>query len=77
MRIKIFPPMGKKLSNVDERGWIEAEEGATLRDVLKKAGIPPAAARIFMVRVNSEPQPMDTVLHDGDMIGFFSMITGG
>ena len=69
--------MGKKLRHVDERGWIEVRDGATLREVLKKAGVSPVLAKIFMVQVNSEPQSMDTVLHDGDMIGFFSMITGG
>ena len=77
MRVKIFPPMGKKLHHVDERGWIEVRDGATLREVLKKAGVSPVLARIFMVQVNSEPQSMDTVLHDGDMIGFFSLVTGG
>ena len=66
-----------RLKNTDERGWIEVEDGTTLRKVLKKVGVSPATAKIFMVRVNSEAQSMDTVLQDGDRIGFFSLITGG
>ena len=69
--------MGIKLRDVDDRSWIEVEDGSTLREVLKKAGVSPALAKIFMVRVNSEPQSMDYVLHNGDMIGFFSMVIGG
>ena len=77
MRIKVFPPMVGRLKNTDERGWLEIGEGATLREALKKAGVSPAAAKIFMVRVNSEVRSMDAALHDGDVIGFFSLITGG
>lgn len=77
MRIKMFPPLGITLKVADERGWLEIEEGATLADALKMAGVPRITAKVFMVRVNSEAQPMSTVLHDGDIIGFMTIATGG
>lgn len=77
MKVKIFPPLGMKLRGVDERGWLELDEGATLAEALKKAGVPRLTAKVFMVRLNSEPQTMSTVLKDGDVIGFFALLCGG
>lgn len=77
MRIKVFTPLGLADKKLDERGWLELDEGATLGDALKLLGIPRIVSKIFMVRLNSEEQPLDTPLHDGDMIGFMSLISGG
>ena len=35
MRVKVFPPHGCERSALDERGWAELPEGATVKDVLK------------------------------------------
>ena len=77
MRIKVFTPLGLGGGKLDERGWLEIEDGATLGDALRELKIPRLVAKAFMVRLNSEEQPLDTKLHDGDMIGFFSLISGG
>ena len=77
MRIKVFTPLGLADGRLDQRGWLELEEGATLGDALKRLRIPRVVARAFAVRLNSEDKPLDTVLHDGDMIGFFLLISGG
>lgn len=77
MRVKVFTPLGLAAKKLDERGWLELKEGATLSDALKTLGISRLVARVFMVRLNSEEKPLDTVLKDGDMIGFFSLLSGG
>ena len=77
MRIKVFTPLGMHSDRLDERGWMELDEGSTLADALKKLGMPKLLAKTFMVRLNSEELPMNTPLHDGDMISFFSLICGG
>ena len=77
MRIKVFTPLGLAGEKLDERGWLELEEGTTLGGALKTLGISRLVAKAFMVRLNSEEKPMDTLLQDGDMIGFFSLISGG
>ena len=40
MRIKVFTPLGLADKKLDERGWLELDEGATLGDALKLLGIP-------------------------------------
>ncbi len=77
MRVKVFPPLGKAVKNVDDRGWMELPEGSTLADVLKKGGIPRIMAKTLMVRLNSEPMPLNTEVKDGDVVGFFSIIAAG
>ena len=77
MRIKVFTPLGLADGRLDDRGWMELPEGATLGDALRELRIPRLIAKAFMVRLNSEQRPLDTKLRDGDMIGFFSLISGG
>lgn len=77
MRVKVFTPLGLAAKRLDERGWLELPEGTTLGGALKILGIPRLISKAFMVRLNSEEKPMSTVLKDGDMIGFFSLISGG
>ncbi len=77
MRVKVFTPLGLAAGKLDERGWLELPEGTTLGGALRELRIPCLVSKAFMVRLNSEEKPMDTVLKDGDMIGFFSLISGG
>lgn len=77
MRIKVFTPFGMAAKKLDDRGWLDIDEGATLADALRKLGISRLVAKALMVRLNSEEKPLNTPLQDGDMIGFFSLISGG
>jgi len=77
MRVKVFPPLGKAVKNVDDRGWMELPDGSTLADVLKKGGIPRLMAKMLMVRLNSEAVPLSTEVRDGDVVGFISIIAAG
>lgn len=77
IRVKIFGPLGLFTKKLDAKGWLQLENGTTLKDALKQLGMPPFAAKFFLVRVNAVEVPLDTLLNDGDVIGFFSAISGG
>lgn len=77
MKVKVFPPGGCDRSALDERSWVEMPEGSTLGDVLKMIKCSPVKARLLKVSVNGEQAPLGKVLHDGDVVGFFSLVTGG
>lgn len=76
MKVKVFGPLGLG-RNLDDRGWMTLEEGATLGEAIHKLGIPVSFARVTRVALNGEVQKMSTVLREGDVISFFSIIQGG
>ena len=77
MRVKILPPAGCDRSALDAGGWTELPAGATLHDALRRVRCGPVRAKLLLVSVNGERMPLYTPLHDGDVIGFFSLVTGG
>lgn len=77
MKVKVFPPRGCDRSALDERSWIELPEGSTVGDVLKIIKCSPLRAKLLLVSVNGERAKFKHVLHDGDVVGFFSLVTGG
>lgn len=77
IRVKVFAPSWCDSSVLDERGWVEVMEGSTLSDVIRMIHMPKLIAKVFQASVNGEAVPLNTTLHNGDVIGFFSLITGG
>ena len=77
MRVKIFPPLGCDRSALDEKSWAEMPEGSTVGDVLKLIKCNPVKAKLLLVSVNGERARLGKELHDGDVVGFFSLVTGG
>ncbi|MDD3919596.1 MAG: MoaD/ThiS family protein [Eubacteriales bacterium] len=77
MRVKIIPPHGCDRSRLDERGWVELPAGATLRDALKVVRCNPLHAKLLLVSINGAREPLNTPLADGDVVGFFMLVTGG
>lgn len=77
MRVKVFPPHGCDRSALDERGWVELSDGATVRDVLKLIRCGPVKAKLLLVSVNGVRSPLEKELHDGDVVGFFFPVSGG
>ena len=77
MRVKVFPPHGCDRSALDERGWAELPEGATVRDVLRLVRCSPIKAKLLLVSVNGVRSPLEKELHDGDVVGFFFPVSGG
>jgi len=77
IKIKVFDPFGLCKGKIDERGWMEMEDGTTLGEAAKELGLPTIISKIMMVRLNGEKMPYDTPLKEGDAIGYFSLVSGG
>ena len=77
IKIKVFDPFGLCKARLDEKGWLELEDGTTLGEAMKLLGLPKVISKVIMVRLNGEKQTYDTPLKDGDVIGYFSLISGG
>jgi sulfur carrier protein ThiS len=77
MRVKVFPPYGCDRSALDAKSWMELPEGSTVSDVLKQIKCSPLKAKLLLVSVNGERAKLKHVLQDGDVVGFFSLVTGG
>jgi sulfur carrier protein ThiS len=77
IRVKIIPPPGSDRSKLDERGWVELPDGATLKDALRVVRCSPAIAKLLLASVNGERVPLSTRLSNGDVVGFFLLCTGG
>ena len=77
MRVKVFPPYGCDRSALDTKSWMDLPEGSTVSDVLKQIKCSPLKAKLLLVSVNGERAKLKHVLHDGDVVGFFSLVTGG
>ena len=77
MRVKVLPPAGCDRSALDERSWMEMPEGSTVRDVLRIIKCSPVQAGLLLVSVNGERTKLSRELHDGDVVGFFSLVSGG
>ena len=77
MKVKIFPPRGCDRSALDERSWADLPEGSTVGDVLKIIKCNPVKAKLLLVSVNGEHAKLSHELKDGDVVGFFSLVSGG
>ena len=77
IRIKIMPPPWCDHSQMDERGWMELPDHATLYDALKKVRCSVAQAKLLLASVNSERVEFSAELKDGDVVGFFMLCLGG
>jgi sulfur carrier protein ThiS len=77
MKVKVFPPRGCDRSALDAKSWMELPEGSTVGDVLRIIKCSPLRAKLLLVSVNGERAKLKHVLQDGDVVGFFSLVTGG
>lgn len=77
MRVKVLPPAGSDRSALDERSWADVPDGSTVGDVLKMVKCSPVKARLLLVSVNGERSKLSRELQEGDVVGFFSLISGG
>ena len=77
MKVKVFPPRGCDRSALDERSWMELPQGSTVGDVLRIIKCSPVKAKLLLVSVNGEHAKFSRELKDGDVVGFFSLVSGG
>lgn len=77
IRIRVYLPMGLSGSMVDAEGWMTVPAGTQLKDLAHLLKMPQWLAKIFQMKCNGLEQPMDTVLQEGDVVSFFSLLQGG
>ena len=77
MRIKVYLPSFVNYEQVDEKGFVTLEEGSTLRDLFRRLSIRFAFGAVVFCRVNYERAKLNTVLKEGDVVSFFSPLSGG
>jgi molybdopterin converting factor small subunit len=77
IKVHITTPFFWSRDHLDERGWIEMNEGARLSDALKEIKMPVVVARMLFICINGALCTSDVELVDGDCIAFFPIPSGG
>ena len=77
MRVKVYLTAFGNRSVLDESNMLALDEGATLRDALRKLKIPLVIRRLPIITVNQKRARLSDVLHDGDSITFIGYHVGG
>ncbi len=76
--VKLFATLRKYLPPDATGGKAEVElpDGATVRQLVERLGIPQSAARLVMVDGEHCPE-LDTPLQDGQTVSIFPPVAGG
>ena len=77
IKVKVYLPPYLDVSRLDESGYVELFEGATLRDLFNILRIPFPLGTVKLCRVNYEKAGLASKLKEGDIVSFFSFISGG
>lgn len=77
MRVKIYASGYCSFDHIDDEGFMTLTEGASVKDVLKKLGIPMVLRRLPLVAVNYEQVKVGTELKDGDVVSLLGPLSGG
>ena len=77
MKVKVYPGPFCKTEAIDEDGFMEVEEGATVGDVIKILKCPLPIKVLGLYMVNYKKVKLSTKLKDGDIISIITLIAGG
>ncbi len=77
MKVKIYASGFCSFEHVDEDGFMDLPEGASLNDVYKKLRIPFPFRKILFASVNYEQVKLGTKLKDGDSVSLIAPPAGG
>lgn len=77
MKVKVYPGPFCKTEAIDEDGFIEVEEGATVADVINRLRCPFPIKVLGLYMVNYEKVKSSFKLKDGDIISIITPIAGG
>jgi molybdopterin converting factor small subunit len=77
MRIRVYAPPFADLSCIDEEGFMELPDGATLNDLFKTLHLPLRHGMVAFSMVNYEKSKLSRLLAEGDTVSFVSLLAGG
>ena len=77
MLVRVYAPPFGDAGAIDERGFVELSEGATLDDLLRRLRLPLRHMAARFCVVNYEKARPGAVLRDGDTVSFFAILPGG
>lgn len=77
MKVKVYPGPLCEGSALDEDGFMELPEGATVADVLKGISCPLPVKMLRLYAVNYKKASLSTKLNDGDIISVLAPLAGG
>jgi hypothetical protein len=77
MQIKVYLTTFGDRSMLDDKNMLALDQGATLKDALKKLKIPFVIRRLPIITVNQKRAKLSDGLHDGDTITFIGYHVGG
>ena len=77
MKVKVYAPGFCNFTHIDEDGFVEMKEGSTVGDLFKKIEVPFVYRPLPIYKVNYKKAGLNTVLNEGDVVSFLSIIAGG
>ncbi len=77
MRVKIYAAGYCSFEHIEDGGFMELPDGATLNDVFAKLGIPRIVRRLPFAAVNYVQARPATELADGDVVTLIGAVSGG
>ncbi len=77
MKVKVYAPLFGDTDILDESGYLELAENATLKEVFKKLKIPLLLRTSLLCTVNYERVKMSSKLSEGDIVSFIGPLSGG
>ncbi|HOX31637.1 MAG TPA: MoaD/ThiS family protein [Spirochaetales bacterium] len=77
MKVRVFAPAFGDDACLDREGMLELPEGARLGEVLAALKVPFPLSRLPLCMVNYRRAKPSTPLAEGDIVSFFSIVSGG
>ncbi len=77
MKVKVYAPLYGNTDILDETGYLELKENATLKEVFKKLKIPLFLRTSLLCTVNYERVKTSIRLSEGDIVSFIGPLSGG
>ncbi len=77
MNVKVYASGYCNLEHIDDDGFMNLPEGASLNDVYKRLGIPLLFRKVLFASVNYEHAKLGTRLKDGDTVSLVAPMAGG
>jgi molybdopterin converting factor small subunit len=77
MKVRVFAPVFGNDACLDDSGYLELPEGARLDDVFRALKIPFPLKRLPLCLVNYKKAKLSAPLAEGDVVSFFSLVSGG